>query len=307
MNEVILHHFAASPFAEKVRTALGIKGLAWRSVEIPHIMPKPDLMPLTGGYRMTPVMQIGADIYCDTQRILREIEARYPSPSLYSGTNAGLLWTLSRWSDKELFDTVIKLTFGVIGDNFPDDFINDRSAQYGVPFDIKEMKAAAPLLLDQLRAFLDWTEIMVADGPFVMGKTVGLADLNTYFILWWFRRRHPDATALLDPFPKVRTWMDRMESIGHGKVEAMDAQQALDIARVSESEVERTEDIGDPSGHKPGDRVSVVPVDTFRVPVSGELVSSGAQHIAIRRRDDRVGKLVVHFPRVGYQLLPITE
>ncbi len=44
-----------------VRVAFGIKGLAWKSVIIPRILPKPDLMPLTGGYRKTPVLQIGAD------------------------------------------------------------------------------------------------------------------------------------------------------------------------------------------------------------------------------------------------------
>ena len=63
MADIILHHYETSPYAEKIRVALGIKGLAWSSVQIPRIMPKPDLMPLTGGYRKTPVMQIGADIF----------------------------------------------------------------------------------------------------------------------------------------------------------------------------------------------------------------------------------------------------
>ncbi|MDH5175928.1 MAG: glutathione S-transferase N-terminal domain-containing protein, partial [Gammaproteobacteria bacterium] len=54
MSELILHHFDWSPYAEKVRVLLGIKGLAWRSVQIPMISPKPDLTALTGGYRKTP-------------------------------------------------------------------------------------------------------------------------------------------------------------------------------------------------------------------------------------------------------------
>src|SRR5947199_3130106 len=82
MSDIILHHYESSPYSEKIRLAFGIKGLAWSSVQIPRIMPKPDLMPLTGGYRRTPVMQIGADIYCDTRLILPEIDARHPSPSL---------------------------------------------------------------------------------------------------------------------------------------------------------------------------------------------------------------------------------
>ena len=51
MTDMILHHYETSPYAEKVRLGLGLKGLAWASVEIPVIMPKPDLTALTGGYR----------------------------------------------------------------------------------------------------------------------------------------------------------------------------------------------------------------------------------------------------------------
>ena len=78
---IILHHYDISPYSEKVRLGLGLKGLAWASVEIPVIMPKPDLTALTGGYRKAPVLQIGADIYCDSQLIMRELERRHPSPS----------------------------------------------------------------------------------------------------------------------------------------------------------------------------------------------------------------------------------
>ena len=75
---IILHHFEQSPFSEKVRLVFGLKNIDWSSVRISRIMPRPDLMPLTGGYRRTPVMQIGADIYCDTQVIMRELERRFP-------------------------------------------------------------------------------------------------------------------------------------------------------------------------------------------------------------------------------------
>ena len=51
MTEIIFPHYWTSPFSEKVRLLFGLKGLSWRSVEQPSIMPKPDLVPLTGGYR----------------------------------------------------------------------------------------------------------------------------------------------------------------------------------------------------------------------------------------------------------------
>src|SRR6201991_205308 len=80
--EIILHHYDTSPFSEKPRVMFGVKGLAWRSVIQPVIMPKPDLIPLTGGYRRIPVMQIGADVYCDSEVILAELEARQPKPQV---------------------------------------------------------------------------------------------------------------------------------------------------------------------------------------------------------------------------------
>ena len=44
MPEIILHHYPRSPYAEKIRIALGLKALAWRSVQIPPWMPKPELL-----------------------------------------------------------------------------------------------------------------------------------------------------------------------------------------------------------------------------------------------------------------------
>src|SRR5260370_7754814 len=89
MADLLLHHFATSPFSEKVSGAFGIKQRTWRSVQIPSIMPKPDLMPLTGGYRRTPVLQVGADIYCDTQLIMLELEKRASQPPLLPPDQAG--------------------------------------------------------------------------------------------------------------------------------------------------------------------------------------------------------------------------
>ena len=83
MAEVVLHQYDASPFSEKVRICLGIKDLIWSAVDQPVIMPKPELVPLTGGYRSIPVTQIGADIYCDSQLLIREPDRRFPQKPLF--------------------------------------------------------------------------------------------------------------------------------------------------------------------------------------------------------------------------------
>ena len=103
MADLILHHYATSPFSEKLRLILGYKKLAWKSVIIPQIAPKPDLVALTGGYRRTPVLQIGADIYCDTSLICDVLEHVAPLPSLYPEPGKGLERVVAQWGDTTLF------------------------------------------------------------------------------------------------------------------------------------------------------------------------------------------------------------
>src|SRR5215468_784799 len=155
---VILHHFPQSPFSEKIRLILALKNITWTSVLISRIMPRPDLMPLTGGYRRTPVMQIGADIYCDTQCIMRELERRFPEPSLLPNGHQGLAWGSAMWTDRPFFQITVNLVFGSLADKVPAEFIADREKLRGAKFDVAAMKAAIPQMQDQYRAHLQWVD-----------------------------------------------------------------------------------------------------------------------------------------------------
>jgi glutathione S-transferase len=126
MTDIILHHYETSPYSEKVRLGLGLKGLTWGSVEIPVIMPKPDLTALTGGYRKTPVLQIGADIYCDSQLIMRELERRHPIPSFYPA-GRGAADALAWWAEKTMFSPVVGIAFAKRPEALPAGFLEDRA------------------------------------------------------------------------------------------------------------------------------------------------------------------------------------
>ena len=174
MDEIILHHYPASPVSEKVRVALGIKRLAWRSVEIPRVPPKPDVMPLTGGFRRTPIMQIGADIYCDSQCILRELQRRFPEPTFYPDGDAGLPWAISRWTDV-LFDVAVRLSMGANAAQMPEAFARDRVRLFfGPNGDLNKVQADVPHAVVQLRAQFGWIDRRLARGsPFPWGPLQG--------------------------------------------------------------------------------------------------------------------------------------
>ena len=297
--DLILHHYETSPFSEKIRVLLGVKGAAWRSVLIPSILPKPDLTPLTGGYRRTPVMQIGADIYLDTQIMLAEIERRWPSPRTISGAD----WAANLWADRLMFQTAVPLIFGELGAQVPEAFIKDREKLSGRPFDPAAMAAAAPFMATQFRGHAAFIEEGLADRPWLAGDAPGLADAAAYMNIWFAGRNVPATTArLLSGLTRTLDWRDRVRALGHGQRTELTGAEALEIARSSEPAAAPAHDPADPSGLQAGAAVVVMADDYGRDPVRGVLVSATARSITLAREDAAVGLVHVHTPRVGYVL-----
>ena len=305
MNDVILHHYPQSPVSEKVRVGLGIKGLEWLSVEIPRLPPKPDLMPLTGGYRRTPVMQIGAEVYCDSQCILRELERRFPEPSFCPDGAAGMVWGVGRWIDGALFDHSVSLVLGAAADELPADFARDRGRLYlGPDHDLKRVQAELPHVVAQIRGQLGWVEQRLEAGRrFLLGERPGLPDALAYHLVWFLRGRWAEGPAFLSQFPALEAWEQRVAAIGHGRQAPLSAAEALDIARAAEPETPETEDPLDPQGLAPGQTVRVRPEGDGGDPeVEGVVRLVDRERIAILREDPRAGRLCVHFPRIGYRV-----
>jgi len=298
--DIILHQYDRSPFSEKVRLAFGLKGIGWQAVEIPAWMPKPDLTALTGGYRKTPVMQIGADIYCDTRIILREIDRRFPKPALY-GPGGGEL--LAAWADSALFINAVGVAFGSVADSFPKELVEDREKFTGGRFSAARFKAAQPVLRAQYRAQLRSLEDALADGrDYLLGPSPSIADLAVYHALWFVRRNVRDLD-FLDGHASLRAWRERMNKLGHGTRTPLDAKDALEIAKSAAPTGVAARPYQDASGCKVGQAVTVAANDYGRDAVAGELIGIDDIEIVIRRHDDFVGDLNVHFPRVGFDLV----
>ena len=307
VNEVIYHNYPQSPVAEKVRVVFGIKGLSWRSVEIPRLPPKPFLTTLTGGYRRTPVMQIGADIYCDSLCIIHELELRFPTPTLVPTADTGLAWCLSRWTDGPLFDLAVKIVLGAAGDALDQDFAADRGRLYlGEDWaaGLKQANQQLPHLVAQLRGPLSWLEAQLADGrTFLLGDAPGAVDAQLYYVVWFVRGRWNGGAAMLSEFPQLERWEKNVERIGHGTATTMSPEDAITRAANAESVTATGIEGVDPQGLAVGDNVTISPdVDGGEQPVSGTVRRADAITVAIDRISDDAGPVCVHFPRAGYRI-----
>jgi glutathione S-transferase len=298
MPDLILHHYPASPLSEKIRVILGLKKLSWCSVEIPNLPPKPDVMPLTGGYRRTPIMQIGADVFCDSQRILSELECRKPSEA----NNTGLVQIINRWCD-DLFHPVVKVAITASSNELPNEFLEDRRKLFLNDYsDIESAKARIPYYTEQVRAQLAQAEISLKEqNGFLISSSASIADASLFALTWFIRRRWKNGAKFLEGFPNICRWEESIKSIGHGTPSDMASEKALDIAKETETTFKAQIDADDIHSLSTGDRVSITPkANTGEKGVRGNVHIAEKNRISVLHKNDRVGTICIHFPKIGY-------
>ncbi|MEM7765968.1 MAG: glutathione S-transferase [Pseudomonadota bacterium] len=311
-RSIILHQYDTSPFSEKVRVALRLKNLAWVAVEIPVIMPKPDLVCLSGGYRRTPVMQLGADIFCDTASILVELERRFPMPALMLPGHEGLHKMVAMWADRVWFQCSVGVIFGAMGDHVPEDFKRDREALSGRAFDTDAMAAAAPMLREQWVSHLMWIEERLQGGQgagagaWLVSTKPGMIDVHAHMNIWFVQQTLPDFVAeCFAAAPLAADWYKRLCEIEGQTPEPLASEKAVTIAAGSAPRL-KPATVSGPASQAlvPGADVSVAPDDYGRDWVTGKLVHADDQAIILQRVDPRAETLHVHFPRAGYLVRP---
>ncbi len=297
-SELFLHHYDASPFSQKAIKMLAIKGVRWNSVIHPMIAPKPELTALTGGYRGTPVLQIGADIYVDSQRIVEELERRLPTPTLYPG-GRGAAHMMCEFGDA-YFRAGLDIAIKEFSAAWDPAFYADRDKVFP-DIDFSSAGARFSDACARLRSAARFIDLQLSDGrAFLFGDAPGLADIQCYVVNWFTRAGFPFVEKLLSDFSALAPWEQRMAALGEGDRCEVDASMAHEVARSSASATCSEVDLDDPLGLNPGDNVLVMPLTSSRGEAQGELVRLAADEVAIRPQAALIDHVVVHYPRLGY-------
>lgn len=315
MADLILHHYATSPFSEKIRLILGAKKLAWKAVDVPRISPKPDVVALTGGYRKTPFLQVGSDIYCDTALICEVLEHVQPEPALFPVGLKGLSRLVAQWADEKLFWAAMAYNFSPRGmaqmfGGSPDAPIEQWGAvakAFGE--DRAKMRLGMPRMplgdaTSAYKGYLRRLSHMVDEQPYLLGSAPCVADYAAYHPLWFTRTQTSCMAGILDATPSVLAWMDRMAAICHGSFSTLTPAEAIALcaATPAPANLLHGHSFQDDHGIPLGSRVVITAESFGPEGTEGELVAATRTHYTLLRTDARAGTVRVHFPRIGYVL-----
>lgn len=295
-TEVILHHYDGSPYSEKIRLLLGYEQLSWRSVIMPAVLPKTDLFTLTHGYRRAPVMQIGADIYCDSALIADEIERRYPNKPI-SNSN-GVARLLGHWVDVEFFWLTVRYVMGKIAQQIPQALLNDRIAMHEqFNFDRQKLVDDLPQLASQIRPLLTGLDMALDEHSYIGGDTPSIADFSLYHPLWFL-----NSVDVLTEFTcqgsNLHDWFVQMGAFGHGSSRMMTSAEAIKIAAANQPAV--IDRYRSELGIVVGAWVSVTPQGYPKEVVCGRLVNFSESRITIAQESPETGLVHIHLPRLTY-------
>jgi glutathione S-transferase len=251
------------------------------------------------------VLQIGADVYCDTLRIAVELDRRFPTAPVCDATTHGLSGILGTWAERVLMWPTARYVTGMNRHTLSQDFFADRAAMRGhATPTMEEVERTLPHQRRQLAIMLGWIESVLADGrAFLITDRPVLGDLALYQRLWWLGALDGRAASAIEPYTHTKAWMGRIAALGHGNRREMSPEEALDVAR--ESEPRGLPAASPDAEFAVGTTVEVVTEDFGADAVRGAVVHCTADEISIRRVDPQLGTLDVHFPRLGYEIRAI--
>ena len=297
----ILHQYDISPFSQKAQKMMAIKALAWRSVEMPLIAPKPDVEALTGGYRGTPVLQVGADIYVDNWMIAQALDRHFESGHSLTGCGALAHAALYAWGER-FFAPLLHTALATYQTQWDEAFLADRKQVFPeVDFDVLTLHD--PDRRSQVRAFVATLSRHLSGGSvYLGGDHPDSWDVHAWGMLWMIHSALPDLVPIVAEFALVEAWYHRLSALGVGDRQDVSIEVAWAALKTAQHSALPETPASEPLSDWLGSRVTVSTGSADRGASTGVLLAiDDAQ--AVISVEPRTGATAhVWFPRLGYHL-----
>ena len=298
---LILHQYDISPFSQKAQKMMGLKELSWQSVEMPMIAPKPDVEALTGGYRGTPVLQIGRDVFIDNWMIARaldEFDASGPAINAQGGLREAALYA---WGER-LFTPLLLAALAAYQSEWDADFLADRKRVFpDVDFDTLDV--SDPDRRSQVRAYLGTVEAQLGlDQDFLGGAQADSCDIHVWGMVWMIHSALPALMPIVETFPRLTDWYERVSALGTGDREDV----KIDVAwqSLKDGPARPLPDTPDQEPLAPwvGEVVDIAAGSADRGSASGRLLAVDHEQVVLGVEPISGEAAQVWFPRFGYHL-----
>ncbi|AOP36544.1 hypothetical protein A0128_21285 [Leptospira tipperaryensis] len=305
-KEIILHHYPASPYSERVRLFLGYKKATWLSTVTPVTLPKPDQTILTGGYRRAPVLQLGSDIYCDSRLIIEELNRILPQPPIsIENPDAASANLLAELVDADIFLKVAKFVMGSYAQKLPQELVDDRAAmQPQEKLTRENMEKLVPYLQLSLSKMLPEFAKVLDKKQFFGGEIPARGDFAIYQIFWFLntiRKFKP----IVPGHENLHEWFARMKTFGAGESTLLTAEDALKTAAATSPRPIVSASVSPgPYDFKSGQDVIVHPEHYDHERIFGKLLHLDDETIILGNESPKTGLVHVHFPRLRYIVFP---
>ena len=298
---LILHQYDISPFSQKAQKMMGLKELSWQSVEMPMIAPKPDVEALTGGYRGTPVLQIGRDVFIDNWMIARaldEFDASGPAINAQGGLREAALYA---WGER-LFTPLLQAALAAYQSEWDADFLADRKRVFP-DVDFETLDVSDPDRRSQVRAYLGTVEAQLGlDQDFLGGAQADSCDIHVWGMVWMIHSALPALMPIVETFPRLTDWYERVSALGTGDREDV----KIDVAwqSLKDGPARPLPDTPDQEPLAPwvGEVVDIAAGSADRGSASGRLLAVDHEQVVLGVEPISGEAAQVWFPRFGYHL-----
>ncbi len=300
---LILHQYDISPFSQKAQKMMGLKGLSWQSVEMPMIAPKPDVEALTGGYRGTPVLQIGRDVFIDNWMIARALDAfdaSGPAINAQGGLREAALYA---WGER-LFTPLLHAALAAYQSEWDADFLADRKRVFpDVDFDTLDV--SDPDRRSQVRAYLGTVEAQLSIGQdFLGGAQADGWDIHVWGMVWMIHSALPALMPIVEAFPRLTAWYERMSALGTGDREDVEIDVAWEALKDGPARPLPETPDQEPLAPWVGEMVDISAGSADRGSAWGLLLAVDHEQVVMGVEPISGEAAQVWFPRFGYHLKP---
>ncbi len=224
---VTLYQFEISPFCDKIRRVLHVKGVDYttREISMQDAVTKVRKVNPVG---KLPAIEHEGRRFGDSTDIAYYLEERFPEPRLLPSDprERALCHVLEDWADESLYFYEMFLRF-TLGHNAArwvpllcanDSEIVSRAARFVIPRHMKAILVKQGLgrksrkqVMADLRRHFEALDGMLSTGPWLVGSSMTLADIAV-FVQFACICGTKEGAATLTDFERVGLWMQRVET-----------------------------------------------------------------------------------------------